>query len=175
MEATQITKTPRGVFKNQRGISLIEVLLSMVIIATIIGGAISLFGKANDSAQLQTETKNLTAIRGGVKQLYSTSPSYAGLTTAIATNSGIFPETMKRTAGIKNAWDGDVTVVVNTGNAVMFDVTYKAVPKTSCIGLASQDLNNWSSIKVGATAVTSISTASTACSAATNDLTFVSL
>jgi prepilin-type N-terminal cleavage/methylation domain-containing protein len=163
---------------RQRGLTLIEVLVSLAIFAVVVGGAIALFGSASSSQSTTQMTSDLNAIRSSTKSLYFGQGGYGSTSlTEVLINSKKVPATMSISGTapsrvITHPLNGTVAV---TGSSSSFTVTATSMPTAVCIGLAT--MTGWDSVKVGtATARTppvSPAQASTDCSAAaTQDMVF---
>lgn len=162
----------------QRGLTLIEVLVSLAVFALVVGGAIASFGSASNSQSTTQLAYDLNALRSSTKSLYFGQGGYGTASlNEVLINSKKVPTTMSITGTapsrvINHALNGTVAV---TGATSSFTVTTTAMPTAVCIGLAT--MNGWDSVKVGtATARTppvSPAQASTDCSAAaTQDIVF---
>lgn len=160
--------------KNQKGFTLVELMLGLLIIGAGLIGIVGLYNVNSSKSATQEEIRNLDAIRGGVKELYGSAAAYTGVSNTILTNAGVFPDKMKKGASVKNVWGGDVTVAVDGGDSTKFTITYALVPKENCLKLGAANPSAWVSAKVGATSITDVATANTACAAATNTLVFTS-
>src|SRR4051794_16650672 len=90
--------------KNQKGFTLLELLISLAVIAALIGGVIMLTGQAQGSANAKKTGDNLLSIYTGVKSLYQT-PNFTTLGTTGSTgeqlliNSGKAPSVMVNGTG----------------------------------------------------------------------------
>ena len=56
--------------KSKKGFSLLELLLTLGVIAGIIIAAFIVFPKVQASQKIDKESRNITAIQAGVKSLY---------------------------------------------------------------------------------------------------------
>jgi hypothetical protein len=153
--------------------------MAVGIAAVIAIAALVIFKSVDSANKIGTEVKNLGIISAAVTNLYSTSPSYNGLTKAqLLTSSGL-PDSIKNgTTKMKSAWDPDGIDVVSApdSNGVTdgaYQINYTNVPQSACVDLASKSYSLFpGGLKVGTTAVTSVATAATACPAGTATFTF---
>jgi len=122
--------------KRQNGIGLIELLLSISIIAVIVIGAIVLFKSANESTKAEDLSKGFATMSATLHALYGQQPNYGvagadlGLTLA---QSGALPNNMVSGGNVVTPY-GTLTVKVNAGNVRQFDVTYAlgTIPGSVC-------------------------------------------
>jgi prepilin-type N-terminal cleavage/methylation domain-containing protein len=140
---------------RQRGISLIEVLASIAIMALIIAGAVSLFSSAESSQRANNFLLDLTQVRTVVKKMYANQSDYgtADITNALR-NSGMLPTRMvnRNNAIFYEITGGAVTV---TGAGATFTVTFTNVPGSACNSvIGALQANTWSRVRMGtATAI----------------------
>lgn len=147
--------------KQKNGFSLIELLLVLGIIAALAITAFMIYPKVSSSNNAQREASNINTIRASVSSLYSSSPDYHGLTTAVGIKSKIFPDTMVNTAGTAalNTFKGNVTLATSSFSRSgfvrdsAFSIIYEAVPSAECVKIVSAVQSNFYSILVGKTAV----------------------
>lgn len=168
-------------FKKQAGLTLIETIVSLAIVALVIGGALSLYGGASSSQASTQMLSDLNAIRAAVKSLYYGQGGYgtANLNQVLVSGKKV-PATMSVTAGtpptITHGLNGTVTA---TGSTANFTVTVTEIPTDVCLNLLAAS-NGWNSVKVGAaTAITTFpitpAAAASQCDAApTNTIAFQS-
>lgn len=138
-------------FVGQRGMTLIEVMVSLSIFALIVGGALALFGNAS-ATQTTTQMKSdLSALRVAVKSLYFGQGGYGtvNLNSTLIGASKV-PSTMP-TAGavINHSQNGTVTV---TGATSQYSIAVTNISTDVCIGLVA-GTNGWTSVKIGTAAV----------------------
>lgn len=161
----------KNILKNQEGWAIMETMIAIVIGLMMVAGASVLIRGAFSNWKLNTAEQNITLLRNGVQQLYSGQPDYTGLSNTIGKNADLFASTMLKGGNVKNTWNGDVTIGADSANSTLFTITSASVPKEACIKLST--FGSWSSVKVGSTTVTNVSTASNACGDV-NSLTFTS-
>ncbi|MND11567.1 Major structural subunit of bundle-forming pilus precursor [compost metagenome] len=166
-------------FKNQVGATLLELVMSIGIIAVIAIAAISFFNTANDANKVNDEVKNLNTLSAAVRNMFNSQGDYAGLTNAVIIKSGAFPDRMRVPSSatlIKHSWLNDGVVVapatVNGTTNDGFTVTYKDVPERACSDIATKTFRFYDKVVVGSTTITGSASATTACSTAANDMVF---
>lgn len=167
--------------KKQAGITLMEVIGSLLVIGLVVSGALSLFGSADSSQKGNQMLSDINAIRAAVKGMYAGQGGYGSASlNAVLISSNKVPSGMT-TSGttITHSMNGTLTV---TGATSTFSIAITNVPTDVCVQLVSNATSGWTSIKVGAAAAfttfpVSPATASgaTYCSASNaNTLTFIS-
>ena len=153
---------------RQRGASLIEALLFLLIVALIAIGVFAIYSNASASTKVQNENRYIQALTAAVKQMYASNPNYGTsdiTATLVSTNRA--PAPMIAGGTLKNSWGGAVTV---TGATTGFTISYAAVPMKECIQLSQIRLNP-TAISINGTAQAlplTTAAATTACSTASN-------
>lgn len=159
--------------KKQAGLTLVEVIVGLVIFALIVGGALSLYNSANSSQSATQLSRDLTAIRVGVKSLYGIgqgSFQTANMNNTLVISNKV-PSTMSVDTSttpntITHALNGTVNVV---GATTTFSETITNIPSDVCTTLMSTG-QGWLSIKAGSAAArtppVAPATAATDCGAA---------
>ncbi len=135
--------------KYQAGMTLMELIAGLAILAAVVVGALSLFGNANSSQNSTQMLKDLTAVRSAVSSLYMGQGGYgaASLNQTLITANKI-PATMTVSGtNINTALGGTLTVTGNTSN---FTMAITNVPADVCTSLLTNASTGWSSVKVGA-------------------------
>jgi len=174
--------------RKQKGFTLTEILLVLVIAAAIVISAFIIYPKVQASARAEAESKNIATIVAGVKALYTSTSSYTGITKTILVNAKVFPDNMLSGTGSSatpiNSWKGAVDVTAatinNAGDA--FTITYNGVPTAECVKMVSGMAGNFDSVGVNGTnvkasgAALNVATTASSCAAntSTNVLTFTS-
>ncbi len=86
------------------------------------------------------------------------------------------PQAINKSNGIKNGWNGDVSLAPGT-DPNTFSIQYELVPKDSCTRLASYQAGSWVNVTVNGTVVAQGSgmvSAIANVAAATNTIIFLS-
>lgn len=173
---------------RERGISLIEAVLYLVIALAVVGGGIFFFQSAQNSNRSTETSRGLVSISSDVRALFQSDAAFGPA--APGTNlDQLLIDT--RSVGsfaisgstISHPWGGDLTV---TGIENTFTIQLDDVPRAACARLVTVDERGQgpagigiTEVEVDGTAVTTLSTlpitatqASGACTAALNDITF---
>lgn len=151
---------------------LIGIALGLIALAGI-GEGVS--NALNNMDIGDTET-DLNFIRMEAKQVYTSSPDYTGLNNAVARNSGIIPSSMNKSNGIRNEWNGNVTVAVDNNDPNTFVITLESIPQEACTKLATYGAGSWQNVSVNGSDLNQasiVSDASTKC-VASNTIAFTS-
>lgn len=169
--------------KKHRGLTLVEALLFLGIAGVVIVGAVSLYNNASSNNKINEARGQIEAIVGGVKSLYETSPTYAGLSVGVVINAGVIPQNAVQGTTIIHPWADAVGVRPTGASAAQqrtFDIIYNNIPGEACIGLLTAGmLNEGAIVLIGAngtnyTVTPDAGLANTACNDATdnNDVLF---
>jgi len=161
---------------KQAGVTLIELIVGLVIIALIVAGALSLFSTAQSSQSSTQMLQDVVSLRSTTKALYMGQGSYGTsgnnlnnilvqgkrVPTTILTDTTTTPNTLT------HQLNGTVNIA-SIGNG--FTITLTNIPADVCMPLMT-GAQNWISVKAGtASAVTafpiSAATASTDCATGT--------
>ena len=151
---------------------LIGISLGLIVLAGIGQGVSSALNNIDIGA---TET-DLNFIRMETKQVYTSSADYSGLNNTVAQNSGIIPSSMTKSNGIRNKWNGNVTVAVDDEDPNTFIITLESIPQEACTKLATYGAGSWENVSVNGSSLNQtsiVSDASTQCSA-NNTIAFTS-
>lgn len=144
--------------KKQRGVTLLEIGLGLVIALVIFGILFQVFTSTSQSQQADQAQKTLLALVTGAKSL-AQNGRYTGLTTTVMINSGKVPDGLASGTTINNPFGGVFDLVAanvagGTGNA--FAICMTNVGRSECNSLVSGSSGAFGRIGVA--------TGSTACS-----------
>lgn len=148
---TQVRTAESSLKKRQRGMTLIELTLVLVLGGLVIFGALSMFRSANQSSAVSNETKNVQSIIAGVRALYPGQTTYTGVTQSMLITANKVPTVMVNGTNLRHSWNDAVTVAVNA--TAGFDITYANVPTAACIELVAAVANGFNTVTVGSTQV----------------------
>ncbi len=160
--------------KKQAGVTLMELIAGLSVMAVVVVGALALYQSATASQQTTQLTQDLAAIRASVKQMWQGQGSFGAngtnlnsvlvtakrIPTTIRVDSSTTPPTLTHAA------NGTVNLV---SSVTSFDVTLTNIGEELCIPLLT-GAQGWVSVTVGGgTAVTSFpvapAVAATSCAA----------
>lgn len=127
---------------RQAGLTLIEALGVLGLLAVVIGAAVALLSGTNATQKAQAEMAIADSAASKINNIYSSRPSFAGLTTAVANNLSIWPEKMGNPA--VNGFGAQVAVTTPPDNpktpaangARQFQLDWPNVSADSCAELA---------------------------------------
>lgn len=148
----------------KKGFTLTEVMLCLAIAAIIIITIFMAYPKIKASQYIDQESRNIASIKAGVRSLYTTKPSYSGLSNKVAAYAEIIPSSMiqsNTSYSLKSAWGGTVTIYssdygITKSPDSSFTIIYTNVPADVCAKLVATDAGEMSAIKVGNTRVKEI-------------------
>jgi prepilin-type N-terminal cleavage/methylation domain-containing protein len=165
---TQVHKYPG---RRQSGMTLMEVISSLAIMAVVVVGALALYGSASSSQSATAFTQDLTSIRAGLKQLYSGQGTYG----ASGTNLNAVLKSAKRiptTMSVDNSTPPVITHSLNGtlvaaagATAGQFTLTVTNIPTDVCTAIAVSN-SSWISLGAGASGTTPIALPATPATAA---------
>ena len=116
--------------KQQRGISLLEVMLSLAIIAIILVMATRYFSLASGGNRINEAISQINEIKQAEYRYFGANHTYT------STLADLDPYLTPGTVSAKNAWGGDVTLGGGTGSSVQ--VTLNGITSKDCNALAAQ-------------------------------------
>jgi len=159
--------------KKQAGMTLLELIASLSVVAVVVVGALSLYQSATASQRTTQLTQDLTAIRAATKQLWQGQGTFGAngtnlndvlvvskkIPTTIRVDTTTAPDTLIHAA------NGTVNI---TSSMTTFDVAMTNIDQDLCIPLLTGS-QGWVSVTVaGSAAITSFpippATATAACS-----------
>jgi type II secretory pathway pseudopilin PulG len=168
--------------EGQKGFTLIEALVVMIVGIVILAAAAAGIGKLFRSSEISTEAENITQMSANLRNLKSGANGYLRLSNAIAVQYKAVPATMTTSTdkdGTKlfNTWNGPVDIK-EANNAQSFQISYGKVPSEACQQLALKLRNaGWSSLTAGSVQITpaaGLVDIGKACASDENTLVFVS-
>ena len=130
---------------KNRGVTLIEALFVLGIMAIMIGGIMLLVAQSQDSTKENMLTMEINIIVSIIHDEYGNMNTYSGLSNNIIINSGRLPNRYIFNNNIIDAYNGDVSVVdagVTDDNTPIFKLTLKSVSRGACYTLTTQNIGN---------------------------------
>lgn len=133
---------------KQRGMTLMELIASLAIMAVVIVGAVSLYGNANSSANTGTLVKDIMAVRSATQTLFQGQGGYgsASLNSTLITANKVPGDLSVSGTTISTPLGGTLTV---TGNTTNFTIATTNVPADVCTQLLTNLNTGWTSVQVG--------------------------
>lgn len=130
----------------EAGVTLMELIAALSVIAVIIIGALALYGSATTSQASTQLVSDITAIKSATKQLFMGQGTYGAAgtnlnATLIAANK--IPTTIRANgAALNHSLNGQVTVTSNGGT---FTIALTNIPISTCISLLTS-AQDWASV-----------------------------
>lgn len=116
---------------NIRGISLMEVMLSLAIIAIILTLATRFFSTANEAENINNASTMIQTARSASQRwMLTNNGSLKDISVQKLIDHDLLPANFA-----KNPWAGDVTIAMAPNNSSKVRITFKAIPKTACENL----------------------------------------
>lgn len=113
LETTARTRSNAIHGMKQAGLSLVESLLVLAVIALILIGAYQGYKAATGEVKGNNMIKSTVVLSGNITRLYSQSGNYTGLNNSVMADSALVPDGLRvdlATDNITNAWGGAVTI-----------------------------------------------------------------
>ncbi|EEJ4252256.1 prepilin-type N-terminal cleavage/methylation domain-containing protein [Salmonella enterica subsp. enterica serovar 4,[5],12:b:-] len=159
--------------EQDKGLTLLEILLAIVVIAVVIGYVYRQYSSVQTSVQSGGEQNNILTIIANMKQL-----KYQGRYTDsnyISTlyKQGLLPSDMIADASgttAKNPWGGTVTISPSS-DKYSFSVQETKVPMANCMSMVNALRSSSAITKINNTSTSSVD-AATICNSDSNTLTF---
>lgn len=129
--------------RTQRGVSLIELMLALAIIAIILVIATRYFARANLSQQISNATDQVMGVRAAANSyLNDKSGQTVTLNMGTLVGAGYLPQSYAGTTGTAgvgiNPWNGNISVAYTSGTTRSYDITITEVPAGACKLLAEK-------------------------------------
>ena len=135
-------------FRHERGFTLLELTMSLAIIAVLVGGIVLFFSSASTSQKTADAMYELGNIQQAVHSMYSGQANYSTISTQIIAQSQQIPSKWGGgTAQLTDPFNG-VTNINPEGNAIAggpaadgaFIVDMDNIPTSACVKMVTQDL-----------------------------------
>jgi hypothetical protein len=124
---------------RERGISLIEGILYLVLAIGVVAGGIQVFQNAQLSSRVTDAARGVVTISSETRALHQNARDFgtAALTGSLL-NAGAVPASFQDNAGtaIRHPWGGNVEV---TGADQVFTIELEDLPSEACVRLAAVD------------------------------------
>ncbi len=161
-QVSQTTQQALLTFKRQAGMTLMEIIAALAIIAAVVVGALSLFSSAQSSNSAVTMLKDVIAVRSAVQQLYAGQGGYPnqanGNMNVLLNQSKKAPSDLiwQGNSGdqtFRTSWNGRLYVQTPSfqNNSPRFQIVLTEVPPDVCAQLVASAANGWLDATVGVT------------------------
>lgn len=150
MRSNRLNSARKGL--RQKGFSLLEILVVLVVIGLIAVGIYASFGTARSGALNKQATEGALGIVAAVSRNFP-SPSYgangADLVPAIVRQA---PKNIVNSANntLRDPWGNTITVV-SSGAGATYTITFPAVPVDECRPFVSGTVENFRTVRIGTT------------------------
>lgn len=123
---------------RERGVTLIELMIGVVVIGLVIAGIMIAAQKAFISGQINQTADSITQLAINIKKSYSTAPNYAGLSTALVISAKLVPEHMIQGSALVHDLGGylDVVPVSYWVASDSFAIRAREIPSEACAKIA---------------------------------------
>ena len=140
--------------KKEKGFTMIEILLGIVIVAILMVGIFSYLPKIMENKNIDNENKNLNSISILLNSFYQNQNNYKTVNNKNIIDAHLVPDNMnvdKNTYKIYNEWKGEIQFSsadkkINNNESIangLYSITYQGLPKDACIKLISANKNNF--------------------------------
>ncbi len=141
-----------NVVRCQRGVTLIEAIIFLSILAVVLGVVLSKAGIALSSNRASQSIDAAHVIAASIRSAYQMRTDYTGLNTRAVINGGMVPEFMVSGNKISHAWGGDVVIRDKDESGVNgFEIDFQNVPATDCSRFVNGISVGFQKISVGST------------------------
>ena len=143
--------------KKQKGVTLVELMLGLVIIAVVLGIGILVYQKVQASSRAYRASAGILALTAGVKGIYTT-PVYTNISPTVLIQANKAPTDMVTSATtLGSLWGGNVLLAAvnyNGGTNNAIQITYPSVPANECNSVLASLAPNFQKITAGSGAGT---------------------
>ena len=121
--------------RNQRGITMTEVLLGLTLVAIIIAILVDQYNNANESTVAQQFSSEITTMTAQSRIWKGTAPNYTGISVTALTSIGRLDNNWGAGTGVNPA-GGNYTLAANATDATILDVTATGMTAAMCGNVA---------------------------------------
>ncbi len=122
---------------NNKGFTMIEMIVVMLVIAVILGAVLPALIGASNNSRVASAAGTIRSLQTAATNYYnSNGGSYTGLSMATLASGNYLPAGVTGT----DSWNGTITVAPDA-NASWFDITLTAVPTAQATALTTQVAN----------------------------------
>lgn len=135
------------------GIGLLELMLSLAIIAILLIMATRYYQSTSQSQKVNQAAGDIQAILAAAANYNAGNPGGV-FTISKLISSGYLPSSMGSSAANANPWGGAYTAVNTAGNPTQVTITLTLIPTTACNALDSLMTSNYVAAKASCTSNT---------------------
>ena len=126
---------------NQGGWTLLELLVTIIVVAVLTAGVLLLYRQATGAADTARAEDLLTSIQASVHELYADENSYSNLDSSVLNAGSLSPDR-------RDPWGGTIHVRPTAGGH-HFTISFGHIPHTACLRLgASPADGDWTSLSI---------------------------
>lgn len=134
---------------NQAGVTLLETILVLSLIAIIMVGGLNLYNNANNGVKANRAIQQVSALSTNIRQLFNSSADYGDIDgnagNANLISAGAVPQDMVAgAAAIRNAFGGVVNLASVAGASGIadssFEIEFQGVPEEVCYKIVTAEL-----------------------------------
>lgn len=148
--------------RRQRGITLVEVTIVMILAALLAAAAVFGYQKNQRRTEIRDNTSLIIEVSTELQRKFGMNNQYGAVTTAIAVQSRTIPQELRATATTaNNSYGGAITIApVNlTGTDDGVALTWANVPQSQCVDLVLGAHNVARRVRVAGTTVKTLDAA----------------
>ena len=137
--------------KQQRGLTLLETMLTIAIIAIVASGILIQYRSVKSDQEVAFETDTLARIVAKMTSTYTQTTTLGSatedtLTDYISRSKGF--ESNSNGGKLENIWGGDIKISPISPNKKAYSVIYKDVPEAECSSFVLDSANYVKELKV---------------------------
>jgi prepilin-type N-terminal cleavage/methylation domain-containing protein len=138
---------------RQAGVTLMELIASLAVMAVIVVGAVALYTSATTSEKSTTLSRDVMALQTATKTLYSGQGNYGNgnlnnvLVTSKKVPASIVVDTTSNPNTLTHSANGTVNII---GNGTGFEIHLSNITPELCVPLMT-GASGWTSVKIGTT------------------------
>ncbi len=126
---------------NQGGWTLLELLVTIIVVAVLTAGVLLLYRQATGAADTARAEDLLTSIQASVHEIYADENSYSNLDSSVLNAGSLSPDR-------RDPWGGTIHVRPTAGGH-HFTISFGHIPHTACLRLgASPADGDWTSLSI---------------------------
>jgi prepilin-type N-terminal cleavage/methylation domain-containing protein len=141
----------RNIPRRQRGLTLIELLLVLVVVLAIAVTGFILFGQTSAGQKAQDGQTALMAVSTSVKRVVN-GRNFTGVSSAVLVQADVVPENLVVGSTIVNPWGGLITVApagIASGANNSYSIQFEGVPREACNQMIANTHPQFYRVQVG--------------------------
>lgn len=117
----------RGVAKKQKGFTLIEIGIVLIILGLLVAVSLPVINASRDSAKVDAGMSMMRSVLQGAQKFGPRNGDKTGISMTALADRGLIPEEWGTGAAAGqniNPWGGNVTITVNGGDPRLVDIVF---------------------------------------------------